>query len=213
VDVDRLGRHTALLTVADRDLAGRYLVTVAAAADPSVGPATIGMLTRVYRILRLEPGLVFHRLHEHSLGGPALAPPPDGPVWTDEPVVVRPAEDAPHGYALPWAVPLDEKAIEHRLAESTVAAALLAEIFDGDEPPPAPIAGLDAAHGGLLRALSSRKSWTREEFASLAAAHGVLPDGALDLLNEVALDTVGAPVVADGATLTVDTGVLQELLA
>ena len=50
-------------------------------------------------------------------------------------------------------------------------------------------------------------------FVSLAAAHGVLPDGALDLLNEVAIDTVGAPVAADGATLTVDHDVLLELLA
>lgn len=213
VDVDRLGRQTAPLPAADREIAGRYLVTVAAAADPTVGPATIAMLTRVYRILRLEPSLVFHRLHEHSLGRSAAAPPPPGPMWTEEPVVVQAAEDAPHGYALPWAVSLDEKVVERTLAESTAAATLLAEIFDDDEPPPVPVAGLDAAHGGLLRALASRTSWTREEFATLAAAHGVLPDGGLDRLNDVAIDTVGAPVVEDGATLTVDHDVLQELLA
>jgi hypothetical protein len=221
VDVDRLGRQTAPLTAADREVAGRYLVTVAAAADPAVGPATIAMLTRVYRILRLEPALVFGRLHEHSLGPPAALAPQPGPPWADEPVVVQAAGDAPHGYALPWAVPLDEKAIAHKLAESTAAAALLAEIFDEDEPPPParsadclpPAAGLDAVHSGLLRALAARRSWTREEFGSLAAAHGVLPDGALDRLNEAAIDTVGAPVVEDSDTLMVDHDVLQELLA
>jgi hypothetical protein len=55
--------------------------------------------------------------------------------------------------------------------------------------------------------------WTRAEFESLAANHGVLPDGALDLLNEVAIDIVGAPVVEGDTTLTVADDVLLELLA
>lgn len=221
VDVDRLGRQTAPLVAADREIIGRYLVTVAAAADSTVGPATIAMLTRIYRILRLEPALVFQRLHEHSLG-PSTATAATvergpGPTGTDEPVVVQAAEGAPYGYALPWvvspAVSLDGKAIERKLAESTRAATLLAEIFEDDEPPPAPVTGFDAAHGGLLRALTSRTCWTREEFAALAAAHGVLPDGGLDRLNEVAIDTVGVAVIEDGTTLTVDHDVLQEMLA
>jgi hypothetical protein len=40
----------------------------------------------------------------------------------------------------------------------------------------------------------------------------VLPAGALDVLNEVAIDTVGAPVIDDGDTLAVDNEVLGELL-
>ncbi len=267
VDVDRLGRKTALLDEAGRELAGRHLIAVAAAADPAVGPATVGMLVRVYRILGLEPSLVFHRLHEQSVGGPPTAghplargrsdgsPGPVGPMWSevppvsadapdepagsgrpDEPVVVRPADAVAHGYALPWAtvpqaagtpagngagVPLDRAAITRKLAESAVAATILTEIFDND-PLPDPdqpsttcqlVAGLDLPHTLLLRALATRPRWTREEFASLAAEHGVLPDGAFDLLNEIAIDTVGAPVIDDDATLAVNTDILSELLA
>ncbi len=268
--VDRLGRQTALLDEAGREVAGRYLIAVAAAADPAVGPATVAMLTRVYRILGLEPNLVFHRLHEQSLGGrptstrpiarnrSAGSPRPVGPMWSDEPsepagsdrpdepVVVRPADAVAHGYALPWAavpptavpptdnraaapggVPLDAAAITRKLAESAAAAAILTEIFDTDPSPDldqpsgtsAPsttcqlVAGLDLAHTLLLRALATRPSWTRQEFASLATEHGVLPDGAFDLLNEVAIDAVGAPVIDDDARLAVNTDVLLELLA
>lgn len=238
VEIDRLGRQTTMVTAAEREIAGHHLVTVALAADPAVGPATVAALTRVYRILGLEPDLVFQRLHERSVGGaPALSHPPPatraGADDQDEPVVVRVADAVPSGYLLPWAgdqassrIQLDRAAITRKIAESSAAATLLTAIFDDEDDrehtPTATqsvaggterITGLDHAHSALLRALTARPSWTREEFASIAAAHGVLPAGALDVLNEVAIDAVGAPVIEDGDTLAVDNEVLLELLA
>lgn len=232
-DIDRLARHTTAVTASEREVAGHWLVTVAVAADPVTGPATVAALTRVYRILGLEPDRVFHRLHERSVGGaPALPrsatragplrPSADEP---DGPVVVQVADATPSGYALPWAadgapsvgVTLDRAAVTRTLAESGAAAALLHAIFHaGDEEErviPPGIASLDPAHRALLRVLATRSSWTREEFVSLAATHRVLPGGALDRLNEAAIDTAGAPVIEDGDTLAVDDEVLREMLA
>lgn len=274
VDVDRLGRQTTMLTDAERELAGHYLISVAVAADPAVGPAAVGLLTRVYRILGLRPDLVFPRLHERSTGGAPVPPLPigsgdpspparrtaapaqrtaataDAQAW-DEPVVVQVGDARPSGFALPWATPpavagttpggvrLDPAVIRQKVAESGTAAALLSTIFETEqeaeqeadqetdrraeqapsraaEPPVTyvpSVPGLDRAHDGLLRALAARPGWTREEFVSLAARHGVMPDGALDLLNEVALDTAGAPLIEGDVTLTVANDVLLELLA
>ncbi|HKT05295.1 MAG TPA: TerB N-terminal domain-containing protein [Rugosimonospora sp.] len=240
VDIDRLGRHTAPLTAAERQAAGHYLITVAQAVDPAVGPACVAALTRVYRILGLVPDLVFQRLHERSVGygvgaapvfprSPASAGP--GGHEQDEPVVVQVAGAAPSGYALPWAdeqpvpggIRLDRATISHKIAESDAAATLLSAIFDAGDDEPAgagsltggaePVATLDPAHSALLRALAARTSWSRDEFAELAAAHGVLPDGALDMLNDVAIEITGVPVVADSDTLAIDDDVLVELLA
>jgi hypothetical protein len=137
---------------------------------------------------------------------------------------VQPAGD---GAAAGGAVRLDPAAISAKLQESAQVAGLLAGIFDTADrdldidscsspaihaAPADLIAGLDGAHSMLLRALAGQEHWTPEEFAALADAHGVLPDGALDLLNEVALDTTGGAVIVDGATLAVDHDVLQELL-
>lgn len=261
VDIERLARQTTMMTAAEREIAGHYLVTAALTVHPVVGPATVTALTRVYRVLGLQPDLVFQRLHERSTGGgpvlPRLAavgspPVPDrqaslesgveimGADRADEPVTIQTGSGHPNGYALPWARPtlppsacdgrtptgfrLDPALISKKVTESGTAAALLNAIFEaepaaGHDPestvtePKHPVPGLDQAHGALLHALASRPSWSWEEYVSLATAHGVMPDGALDLLNEVAIDTTGAPVVEGDATLAVANDVLMELLA
>jgi len=229
VAIDRLPRRVARLVTAEREVAGGWLISVAAAVAPGLPPAAVAALTRIYRILGLDPALVFRRLHNFSVAG--------GP---DEPVVVRTADPQRGGFTLPWSdagtlpgendttrdeLRLDPAAIRRKIDESAAVATLLASIFNADPDADADgaaaviavdhtdaIAGLDPAHSGLLRALAERPCWTRDEFAALAGAHGVLPDGAIDVLNEVAIDTVGEPVVPDGATLVVDDDVLQELL-
>jgi hypothetical protein len=83
------------------------------------------------------------------------------------------------------------------------------ESEESNSPPP--VAGLDAAHTGLLRELAARRAWTRAEFAALAGTYGVLPDGALDVLNEATIEAVGEPVIEGDNDLTVNDYVLQEL--
>ena len=91
-----------------------------------------------------------------------------------------------------------------------------------EAPAPAPsssgtdaagVAGLDATHSHLLRALSERGEWPRADFEALTAAAGVLPDSALDLLNEAAYEHAGEPVVEGDDPLFINTDTAQELLA
>ncbi|WP_125804214.1 TerB N-terminal domain-containing protein [Actinoplanes sp. ATCC 53533] len=225
VDVVRLPRQVTRLTTAEREIAGSWLVSVAAAVAPGFPPVTVAALSRVYRILGLEVTALYHRLHAFSVTGTADD--------ADEPIVVRPADPDGDGFALPWSardeMRLDQAVISRKIDESAAVATLLATIFetddtddtgdDADDAVPVvavenadPVAGLDPAHSALLRAVAGQPSWTRDEFAALAGVHGVLPDGALDVLNEAAIDTVGGPLIADGVTLAVDDDVLRELL-
>jgi hypothetical protein len=229
VDADRLPRQIARLEQNEREIAGRYLIRVAAAADPATTPATVAILTRVYQMLGLDGDLVFRRLHEQRVsvsGGQDRSG--DEPPAGDDPVMIRPADPATGGYALPWTTTtsspadLDQALIARKVAETAAVGTLLAEVFAGDEQPAPqhapldggvdPVAGLDRPHTLLLRVLAARPSWTRPGFAALANAHQVLPDGALDLLNEAAIEATGAPVVEGDATLAVDGDVLRELL-
>jgi hypothetical protein len=72
---------------------------------------------------------------------------------------------------------------------------------------------LDEAHRGLLCEIATRSSWSRTDFAEAAVRHGVLPSGALDVINEAALEIAGEPAVEGDDELLVNDDVLEELLA
>jgi TerB-C domain len=179
-------------------------------------------------MLGLDTELVIRRLHQRSIGGgsPDRASHPQA----GEPVVARRGGRADPGHALPWAdtsptaaggVLLSQATISRKITETTAVGTLLAAIFVDDEPiggAPAATAGpdgatdLDPAHRDLLRELGNRASWARTDFAALAARYGVLPNGAVDLLNEVAMETAGEPVCEGDGDLVINSQVLQELL-
>lgn len=215
---------------------GSLLISIAA-ADGVVSPAEVTILTKVYRLLGLDPALVTSQLHS-SLTGQRPAPATD-------PVVVRPGGVAEPGYRIPpprrqeakepaLVVPafvLDDRAIERKLVDTAEVAALLGNLFvDAEEEMlsptvPAPteqagagqalpiIAGLDGAHSLLLRALTKRAEWNRAEFEELAAEYHLMPDGALDRLNEAAFDATDEPVIEGDEVLTINRGVVEQLLA
>jgi hypothetical protein len=123
---------------------------------------------------------------------------------------------------------LDLAAIEAKFAETAEVSSLLTDIFSDDEaeagtvkqkvpePPDTPsLAGLDGIHSTILRTLAARDVWTRSEFEELAAQYGVMPDGALDTLNEASLDAIDEPFVEDDGddTLTINDFARQELFA
>jgi hypothetical protein len=97
---------------------------------------------------------------------------------------------------------------------------MLAEVFSDDEEPapveadPAesagPWSGLGAEYVGLAARLIDRPEWPREEFDSLAKESGLMPDGALETINEWAFDRFDAPLVEDGDPIVVNALLLRQ---
>jgi uncharacterized tellurite resistance protein B-like protein len=197
-----------------RETIGRFLVTVAG-ADGRISPAEITTLSKIYRLLGLESDLVFSHVHALSTA-PAT-----------EPVTIRPAEPSEGARAIPRPpsvereFTLDMEAIAAKLDETAAVAALLGDVFADDEAEPAvasppkgeAVAGLDPLHSAFLRALVERSTWDRNEMEELAARIGVLPDGAIDLVNDAALEKVGDPLCEGEETIQIDRQVLEELLS
>jgi uncharacterized tellurite resistance protein B-like protein len=208
-------RVAALAPTQRRDIA-RFLVTLAA-ADGRIAPAEVSALTRIYRLLGLDPQTAYRDVH-------ALAQ-----SQTDEPVVVRPASET-HEFAIPKPpsveapIALDMGRVARTLAETAAVAAILDEVFDEDEgvpqgraePTPA-VPGLAAdvqtRERELLRALGERAEWSRVEFERLAERLQVMPDGALERLNEAALDRFGTPVCEGADPIVIDATLVREMLA
>ena len=210
-----LEKRSGVLSEAQRHAVVRFLIAVAR-ADGHVSPAEIQQLKKIYRLLRLDPETLYSDMHAMAAGSPD---------YVDRPVTVRPAVPGSAGFALPTPDPepgliLDLDRIQHKLAESAQISSLLEEIFAADDEPARPaspagetIAGLDAAHSALLRQLAARTTWERLEVERLTAGLGLLPDGALEILNEAAFARCDAPLLEGDERIDIDPEILEELLA
>ncbi|WUJ56121.1 TerB N-terminal domain-containing protein [Kribbella sp. NBC_00382] len=218
-----LTKRLATLGEAERSAVGDFLATVAA-ADGVVSPAEVTTLTKIFKLLGLDPASAYSRIHAATVAA-GFAP-------ATSPVTVRPAAPSP-GFAVPsppvrgpgtagGAIQLDEARVAAKLAETVAVAALLNSIFVDDEIAPAPVvvrpdtpalAGLDTPHSSLLRVVATHSSWPRADFEAACEGLELLPDGALDTLNEAAYDLTGAPVADGDDPIEIDSDVLQEMLA
>jgi hypothetical protein len=76
------------------------------------------------------------------------------------------------------------------------------------------VATLDSAHSALVRKLATQPEWARQEFEDVCASVGLLPEAALDVINETAVEMADEPLVDDDASrLRMNDYALGELLA
>jgi tellurite resistance protein len=195
---------------------GRFAIALVA-ADGHVAVEEVKVLEKLYKLLNLDPKQVFSDIHALEAAD-------------DEPVVVRPATDTGSGRRIPAppsqapTVALDMARIERIRADTAKVSTLLTEIFVDDftqaePPPPLPadtpsvFDGLDRRHEALLRELSTRPDWPRADFDQLCRSMDLLPDGALENLNEWAFDRFDEALAEDGDTITLNLSLLETGLA
>lgn len=198
-----LTRRIEALAAPQRERVAEFLTAVAE-ADGVVDAAEVRLLRRIRKMLGLDPARV-----------PDAAPRRPAPEAAPSVPAPRPAPEE-----TPGLVRLDASLLAARLAEAAEVAALLGSVFsDEDEPDPppppvqeAPVAGLDAAHSALLRALAGREEISRAAWERLAAEARLMPDGALDRLNEAAFEHAGGPVAEGDDPIEIDQRTLEEML-
>ena len=168
---------------ADQQSAIRAALVAAAHADGTVKPQEVAEIEKVYRVLGLDPNLVYSDLHAGEV--------PDAPLR------VREAQPGAPGEAIPAEPPvhgqrLDAARIASIREDTNRVSAVLADIFAADTAEeeladgaaPSILAGLDEKHSALIRDIITRRHWTEEEFAELAGRHGLMVAGALETVNE-----------------------------
>jgi tellurite resistance protein len=220
-----LRKHLSLLPAALRQEAGDLLLAVAF-ADGNVDRAEVTRVNRYFDALGLDRPELGSRPQAPGAGG--LTP-------------VRAAGAPSPGYAIPQPPPrekpaapvtLDPELIRAKLAETEQAATFLAGIFTGEntssftalsataaqQGPPSPQTaspaprGLDAAHRSFLARLAEQPSWPRSEVARIAAELGLMPDGALEIVNETAFELAGDPATEGSDPVEVNIDVVKEIL-
>lgn len=174
---------------AEHHLALRAAVVAIAHADSVIQSEEVACIEKIYKALGIDAGLVYADLHAGDV--------PDGPVR------VKAAEAEASGEQIP-----DEPKAKAALLDAARIAAIrndtervsnvLGEIFSTDEDVseeanaahalPSSMGGLDPKHAMLVEQVIQREHWTDEEFDEIVGKQGLMPSGALEVVNEWAFD-------------------------
>lgn len=175
-------------------------------ADGHSTDGEVKFLERLYQALGQPKEEVYLALHR-------------GGVKIDEPVTVAADERVP-GVPIPPAstqagIRIDAARLERIRTETSAVSSLLAGIFVEEPAPPppapppiagtAPFPGLDVPHGELLLALLDVLRMDRAAFEESARSRRLLPDGAIETINEWGFGAFDEPVLeGDDAVFVVD---------
>jgi hypothetical protein len=195
-----------------REQVGKFLVEWATQRGV-VGPDQVSGLTKAFTALGLEPASLYSLIHQRSVNP------------SSEPIEIRRLGGSPRGEPIPPPPPqgpgesvvLDREALAAALASTAESTALLGQIFVEEEPavaapsPPEP-GTLSGSYRDLLSQLAARSRWSTSEFASLSSSLHLLPNRAIEVLNEAALDLTGEPLLEGDDVLEVNHDVMKELL-
>ncbi len=180
--------------LSQRQELARFLILIAN-ADGRIDPSEIKILKKIYTLLELDPEKVFSDIHAHQTSETG-------------PVLVQPSQSSP-GHKIPQpraAEPdpgftLDLDLIERKLQQTQEVQNILHAIFEEQTDPPAAepakqepvvspapsdlLEGFDARHSALVRELVAHERWERGMFERLCQPHGLMPEGALENINDV----------------------------
>ncbi len=174
-------------------------------ADGVINVKEVTFLEKLAKALNLGTGDVYQALHR-------------GDGHADEPIRIAPAQieqsiPIPQNPAEKTITRTNDADLERIRNETVAVQRLLADIFVGEDPlvPPEAIVnfdtltsnfqGLDRPHSELLEILLDRNGVDRSEFERLARNANLLPDGALDTINDWAFDKFDEPLFQGGDTV------------
>lgn len=192
--------------------------TAAILADGHASPAEVKFLERLFKAMNLPVDEVYSMLHRSA-------------VIIDEPVSVA-SEQRTKGVPIPPqpgtapasdTLRIDHSRLERLKSETSAVSQLLAGIFVEDEDPAVtpvpstPVAGnsryggLDAAHAALLGEVLLVGHMTRAIFDEKARALRLLPEGAVEVINEWGFDRFDGPILDGDDPLTVESHIRANL--
>lgn len=215
-----MSKRLAPLDKTQRAHLAQSVITLAG-ADGYVRAEEVEALAKIYSIL----GMTREQLHLdlHALSMPESQ-------QEDGLVTVQKRELLKKTYQIPEAkdrqttrgLKLDMEKVNAKLSETAVVSAMLAGIFSESDPPSPlapPVTGnskaignLDAYHSKFLAALVEKTDWERSAIEELAASLELLPDGALEVINEASFDTVGEALWEGDDLIRINTSVAKEMM-
>ena len=196
-DLTRLRRRLKDIPESIRHDLGQIALTIAA-IDGVIDQREVTAIEKIYKAIGLATDDVYSDLHALSA--------------QSELVTVRPANEQERGFSIPPParankVTLDAGRIASVMADTARVSSVLEDIFHDDESKEEVkeiresaengFAGLNKYHGAFLQELLTRPHWDEVEFKTLADQFQLMPAGALETLNEWAVDCFGDTLIEE----------------
>ena len=213
-DLSLLRRHLRNASNETSHEMGQIALSIAA-SDGVISGREVAALERLYTALGLETGGIYSALHSLTSA--------------DDPVTVIPREEGQPGFAIPprpdpeSPLSLDADRVAAVMTNTARVSALLNEIFQDEEPEEEPaeehgeadseFGGLDEKHAAFLGELISRLHWGEDEYRTLARQFRLLPDGAMETLNEWSHERFGDLLIEEDNGFLINSEVKDEILA
>ena len=214
-DLALFRRHVKDLPVdLSREL-GQFALAMAA-SDGIISAEEVSALERLYQALGLETVGIYSGIH--NLTSP------------EEPVTVLAPSEGEQGFAIPprpddsSTVTLDAERIASVMANTERVSSILGTIFQEDEGQPEEevaeattsgdrgFAGLDARHSAFLGELLVQPHWEQDQYQTLARQFQLMPAGALETLNEWALDHFDDLLLEEGQGFLVNQDIKAQIM-
>ena len=217
-----LKRRVSALTDVKRKSIAQFSIAMAN-ADGHIDPKEIRILKKIYSLLQLDVDALYSDIHNIQTG------------FANAPVTIRSKNQHDTGYKIPTpALPkstgdidLNMSSIERTLEQTEKVQSILTDIFteeedtsqvqqDTSEPSDraseqSTLLGLDAEHSQLVDRLVGKSQWSRAEFEGLCAELGLLPDGAIEIINEAAFEHFDAPLLEDDEPIEINPDIVEEI--
>lgn len=190
-----------------RKIISHLLISIAL-ADGDAAPAEIKQIEKLYTALGLDKFTVVNDIHTLSassnkaLQKQPLAASENNKTDTDKKSNII----------------LDSAILKLHESETSDVQSLLSSIFtDIEEEPTVPQPelpdnqNLDSTHQQFLNILITREHWKRDEYIELCKKFNLLPDGAIETINEWAYECVDAPLIEENNDIYIDFEILTEL--
>jgi hypothetical protein len=216
VSLSKVKRIVAEASPEDRELVA-WSVAAAATESGLVGKSEVAVLEGIYDKLKVPRGSLYSAIHGAAATAAIPAPEPiTVAIGTPAPVYQIPGPPKPAGTGL------DAARLRQVRQDTERVSSVLADIFVEDEPAPQEaaipnsdeadtFAGLGVEYIALAEKLVAKPTWLRADFEAAAVEAKLMPNGALEAINEWAFDRFDEPLIEDGDTLVVNASLLASM--
>ena len=191
-------------------------VATAAQADGETTPDEIKLLEKIYKILDLDSRMIYDNLRRNAVDDSSLPSIPDIKIakssanrfGLDLARIAQIQKETERGHELLASI-FSEQEEEGRTSMDS--ASQITELQGSGGTDESLILGLDSDLSKFACQLMERPSWSRFELLAVASELGLMPDGALESINEASYDKLDLPFTEGEDPVEINPDVLRSL--